>query len=74
MPDAFNSNRAQRLRFRIWWHIGLSVLFVAAAIYCAIQRLIVPAILLIAITGVWVWIIKRSTDELSRLRETDDHG
>lgn len=71
MSNEAVKRRMQQLRFRAWWHIGTSVIFTAGALYCALKRLVIPAIVLILIVGFWVWIIRRSVEELAQLRERD---
>jgi len=66
--------KIQSLRIRIWLRVAFCILYVAAALFCAfIHSLesLIGAILLVAFAAINGIVIRRSKEELSRLRDNE---
>jgi 4-hydroxybenzoate polyprenyltransferase len=74
MAHTASELRIQKLRIRIWLRVAFCVLYVSAAIFCVFIHTLdslVGAILLVAFAVINVIIIRRSIEELSRLRDNE---
>jgi hypothetical protein len=71
MAHTASELRIQRLRIRKWMHVVFCVLYVSAALFCAITQILVGAILLVVFAAVSGIVVRRSVEELSRLRDNE---
>jgi hypothetical protein len=63
--------RIQQLNIRTWFHIVTSVIYVSGALFCAVNRIIIGALLFIAFTAFSVRIVVKSAEELSKLKDQE---
>jgi hypothetical protein len=76
MAHTASELRIQRLRIRIWLRVAFCVLYISAALFCVyIHTLdsLVGAILLVGFAVINVIVIRRSVEELSRLRDNEPY-
>lgn len=69
MAHTASEIRIQSLRIHKWMHVVFCVLYVSAAVFCAIKQILVGVILLVVFAVVSGIVVRRSIAELSRLRD-----
>ena len=71
MAHTASEIRIQSLRIRKWMHVIFCVLYVSAAVFCAIKQILVGVILLVVFAVVSGIVVRRSIAELSRLSDNE---
>ena len=68
MTSDHSELKTEKLRIRAWCHIAATAILTAGALFFLLKHIVIVAILLIGLTYISVRLLKRSLEELSRLR------